>query len=845
MLVKKRQVLTNAGRERSGSYSPFLSPREIQTQNTTPQAVENNVIELSSPFLAASQTVKLKEVSRQQVESTRSDAGQPGSTVPGLQFTPQQASNLPCGNIDEPATTAPLDVATVKKEAQKAILRLWPMGVKYQQYLDEGFDENVIKALFLDLHLDIPKKPTTTTATGSQTAQGVPPADSQKRSGAEDQPSKTGGQRTGEERKDRIARLLAAKAAKTPAVSNAKPAPNQAKAVTAQTQGQHVKKPDTAGKKGKQWGEKERLLQQKIAALQKKRETQGQTSAAEGSSVSEKSTTPNQTARPSSANGEAVASNNQIGVSQIVSIAGVPIPLTAQPGQSSNQRKRPVAADFVEYSSTVGPLKRPFGHNRKETSIIIDVSDGSDDEEMDMDMESPIENYHSSKGLSTQRGPSIRDFPPLTDTPPPRQFSSPVLISTPPNGPANGKRKETELDLKEKAIQEMRRKIAEAEARRNAKKSSSGPQTPHQASSTPESRDNEVLHIPKRPGGQLAHNESGSPRNRRGRIVSLELPRVEESLEEKVKRLNQIREEERRLQSEIDEELARKQMLTEELEQLDAAPSESSSQQNKLTSGTNSGKSQHVLSRPPKHDSNGSAESTSQSGTSPPDQQAAPAPAAATNSASSDESEEESDVSMDEDQSSREPSQDPKSSQEVHRQLQQRVSSSTPSSSADKSQDGSDPNGRGFLVGEDPALVLEPSGGPSEAADERHNDVVTAGVLAVDLESAQTVADQHTTVDVSDVHGDTPMELDSPPISPNPIDSTAPQSPMDEDSADSPQSSAQLSERVSNFAQSPEDTFDAEARATREVMVVSPANQGTSTNQATAGRGRSAPELGK
>lgn len=592
-------MLTKVGRERSGTYSPCLSSREIQTENTTPQAVNNNAIELSSPFLAPSQTAKLKEVSRQQVLSSRGDIDQPSSTVPGLQFPSQQAANLPRANADESATTAALDVATAKKEAQKAILRLWPMGVKYQQYLNEGFDEAVIRALFLDLHLDIPKKPTATAATGSQTAQGVPPANSQQGPSTKDKSSKTGGQGTGEERKDRIARLLAARAAKTPAVSNPKPAPNQAEAaVTAQTQEHHVENTDAAGKKAKQWGDKDRLLQQKIAALQKKRKTQSQMSTAEGSSanVSENSTTPNQTAQPSSVSVEAAASNNQVGVSQSVSKAGMPLPLAAQPSQPPNQRKRPVAADFVEYSSTVGPLKRPFGHNRKEASIIIDVSDGSDNEEMDMDMESPREDHHPSKGAPSHRGPSIRDFPPLTDTPPPRQFSSPVPLSTPPNGLANGKRKETELDLKEKAIQEMRRKIAEAEARRKAKKTSSGPQTPQQASSTPESGDNEVLHIPKRSGAQLAHSESRSPRNRRGRIVSLELPRVEESLEEKVKRLSQIREEERRLQSEIDEELARKQMLTEELEQLDAAPSESSSQQNKLTSGINSGRCQHVLS---------------------------------------------------------------------------------------------------------------------------------------------------------------------------------------------------------------------------------------------------------
>ena len=43
-----------------------------------------------------------------------------------------------------------------KKEAQKAILRLWPMGVKYQHYIDEGLDESVVKPLFEALRLESP-----------------------------------------------------------------------------------------------------------------------------------------------------------------------------------------------------------------------------------------------------------------------------------------------------------------------------------------------------------------------------------------------------------------------------------------------------------------------------------------------------------------------------------------------------------------------------------------------------------------------------------------------------------------------------------------------------------------
>ena len=200
---------------------------------------------------------------------------------------------------------------------------------------------------------------------------------------------------------------------------------------------------------------------------------------------------------------------------------------------------------------------------------------------------------------------------------------------------------------------------------------------------------------------------------------------------------------------------------------------------------------------------------------------------------------------MDEDQSSRESSQGPKPSQEVQ-QPHQRVPSSALQSSADNSQNRPEPHTHDVALGEAAALALEPNGGQSEATDEQHNDVVTADILAVDPQSAQTAADQDTTVDTPDVNGDTPMELDSrplsplSPLSPNPADSTAAQSPMHEDFVNSPQSSTQLSNGISHVAQSPRESHDAKAQGAREVIVVSPASQDTSTDHTVAGRGRSA-----
>lgn len=623
-----------AVRERSASYSPFLSPREIQSGIPTPQpGAEKGA----------------RRDPRQQVVDT------PNPAVPGLQTTNRtpaatftrssagQGQGSASESKDSLGSFKSLQEA--KKEAQKAILRLWPLGVKYQNYIDEGFDEKLIKGLFLDLHLDMPKPTEDSTATKPKVAQprqgGGPDTTKtgplsevqspQPTSAAKDTSAMSDQQRKGEERKDRIARLLAAKAAKPP-IAPKQPTPAASAAVNP-TQRAPEKQPQetapatstTAPSKSKAWGEKERLIQQKIAALQKSREQKSATDTVQASNnrtpVPQEAKATDSPASLSIPTGPRAASLPQASAgtqptpSQLrPPIPGIIVPPNAQTNTSS-QRKRPVASDFVEYSPA--PPKRPFGQARNETSLIIDVSDGSDDEEMDveMDMGSPVDEtlpIRSSGGLG-QRGPAIRDFPPLTDTLPQRQFSSPAPSITPPGGLVNHK-KRTELDMKEKAIQDMRRKIALAEARRKAKQSSGGSVTPSQMGSFSEHKENETPRLPPtesieslsspdrsdRPSPQLTPEPSSAklPKpsealrldplvrtERRGRLLSLEIPRVELSLTEKLSRLQQLRDEEARLQAEIDRSLAEQKRLADELQQLDTTPPSESPQPNGLGSG--------------------------------------------------------------------------------------------------------------------------------------------------------------------------------------------------------------------------------------------------------------------
>lgn len=574
--------------------------------------------------------------------------------VPNLQPSARPPANTSTGNASTQPGMSFRSLHEAKKEAQKAILRLWPLGVKYQTYIDEGFDEKLVRGLFGDLHLDMPKTDLPASQPekmpSRQSNACIPnnsgqPSDRPQQQPvpvSKDTPSKPDQSAKGEERKDRIARLLAAKKTKTPAALMPTPAATQAKRNVAEVQ-LKVTKPAPApptGPKTKAWGEKERLLQQKIAALQKSRETQHPKSATDlaGSGLAQVGSNGTPASLPTKPPSPAAALSiptgpraSVPGASTIIqpspsqprpSIPGLVLPLSAQP-HPSGQRKRPVASDFVEYSSGSGAAKRPFGQARKEDSLIIDVSDVSDDEEMDMDMdmESPGDGPSPIQSSSTpgQHGLSIRDFPPLTDNFTQRQFSSPVPSPAPPNGPTNNRRPATELNRKEKAIQDMRRKIALAEAKRSAKQSSGGLVTPRQAGQTPEPKESEVLRRPptERAGSTSSQDRPDTPYSdmapettsamlpkpseavrldqrqragRRGRIVSLDLPQVESSLEEKLSRLNQLRDEQARLQAEIDRSFAEKRKLNDELEQLETTSSVESPQPNGLDSGDSSGR---------------------------------------------------------------------------------------------------------------------------------------------------------------------------------------------------------------------------------------------------------------
>lgn len=646
------------GRERSGSYSPYLSPREIHAASTldhASQSTQGYQANVKVGQTALNGTDQGRVPGLGQPANSAPDASNTSNGVPTANSAPARnpTTNGKTDNNNEPFTPGYISLAEARKEAQKAILKLWPLGVRGKHYIDEGIDEKVVKGLFSDLHLDFSTgKPVQPDAT-QPTRQSLPseprtsaPATSkspstERKSLAQPQignkPSEGDKMDKSEERKDRIARLLAEKAAKgpaptlataattaaapapiaiqaavsvrppapataparditqaqalapsiaTPQASTAVPAqhpPTSLTAVPAVTNPTMTARSSTSSTptgpkpKTKTKEEIERLLRQKMEALQKSRERGAEKAESDkiSSSPVKNGGAQTVTLQPTIPVLERSSTANTTPEEQSTQDKG-PIPRlflssASQAMQPVNVRKRPVAADFVDYPAS-DSLKRPFGQKRQNSSLVIDVSDGSDDEEMDidMDMDSPDETPLTIQRSNTpgRKGPSLAEFPPLRDLSRRNVHSPASGTNTPPSGYMSTKEKELlakETAAKERAIQEMRRRIAEIEAKQKAKK---GSQTPNQAAATPSQSNDSASSgaiVPRpssvaagkidAPSAQLISeavsarlpkpSESSPKENaqtERSRSVSVSASRANAALEEKKKQLAALRE---------------------------------------------------------------------------------------------------------------------------------------------------------------------------------------------------------------------------------------------------------------------------------------------------------------
>ncbi|PSR88538.1 hypothetical protein BD289DRAFT_473739 [Coniella lustricola] len=467
------KLVQEVERDRTRSYSPHLSPAEVE------QACE----------------VAVPRDPHDSQAMAPDTAGCPGNVRASPH--PDTLQNDVTATITSRLFSS---LPEAHNEAKKAILRLLPHGVKFQTYIDEGFDANLIRSLFAQLNLPtdsvpstasqkpvpIREKPSQEPSTSTQTTNPAPADSTAKKQ---------------EERKDRIARLLAEKKAKAvvapPALSPATTSKDAPKSTTASVA--------AATKGAATRAENDRLLQQKIALIKARNTQKLSQKAAQSQPVTPQGPTEvvQSPLRPASAAGSTIPLQAQASpMPPVPSKSATPLrpkSVTSSPSMANiptgprglpqlNQRKRPVAADFMD-----GPalsIKRPFLANRQNSSLVISISDDEDDDDDDdedddveMEVDSATDESSAPAQKSTvlpKRGPVIRDYPPLTNTNTPRQIPSPLSALA-------GKNSNEDLEAKEKAIEALRRRIEEAEARAKIKpkKGSATPSTPNNGNTSP------------------------------------------------------------------------------------------------------------------------------------------------------------------------------------------------------------------------------------------------------------------------------------------------------------------------------------------------------------------------
>ncbi|KAI5464092.1 hypothetical protein BGZ63DRAFT_411906 [Mariannaea sp. PMI_226] len=577
-----------ATRERSGSYSPYLSPREIHSNGQVHSASDAN--------------------GRCFSDALANDSNQ---------------------------------VATAKQKAEEAVRRLWPLNIRYENYLEEGIDKDLLDNVFKDLGLDpavakiLPEKIVPSPGIKDQGT----PKEAQDASATKDSEKASNGSSEGEkpldkseERKDRIARLLAAKGSKpaapivpTAATTSAPSAlsvlPAQSLSTPTETaiESSTPSEAPTAAKGPrltKSQSEKSKLIQQKMEALRKQREAnksvpppQALATPVAVTSLPQPTTLPNTPAANDNVADSSLSGPSDLPTAPVAqplttlersdSIGGGSIPglfLSApQPSPVINERKRPVAADLNE-NSDANNHKRPFGQTRHSQPFLIDVSDEEGDTDMDIDSpeDEPTPNFQpSTPGRTT----SFRDYPALPDSISHRQLSSPRTGGT-PIGYGNG----IDLEHMNKQIEDMKRKIAEAEARKKAKLSNNGtpsvPQSQVQskegsvemtAAAVPVSEVTSQLTVeiddarsssqpsqpPSRPVSQppspaplrlpkVRGNTTDRKTPLRARIASERLPVLEAHRKEQMRHLKHLQDEIARIERDIQDSLAEERELREE-----------------------------------------------------------------------------------------------------------------------------------------------------------------------------------------------------------------------------------------------------------------------------------------
>lgn len=465
-------------------------------------------------------------------------------------------------HIPDTSDTRAKATVSSRRQAQDAILRLWPLNVRFKDYIDEGLDQAVIQDLFRDLGLQVDSSMSITQSKATKTDKTTPsvtaevvPARIEAAVAVDDSITATATKTQkdkAEERKDRIARLLAAKGSKQTAAPG-EPATQSSSTSTS-----------TPAAPSKPQTEKSKLLQQKMEALRQARAAQAQKITEDPlprhdvkGDVTMESVQVTDTVEPNKHTSQTIS-------------AEVIEPPPPHP-VSVTQHKRPSPAEPSD--SLDKPSKRPFGQPRQAQPFLIDVSDDENDEAMDLD--SP-----ELRPASVNRPSSpfkITPFRDLHTAPNPmlnRQVSSPM--TTPPistSGKGN-------LEHMHKEIELMKKKIAEAEARKKFRPSAPGSPSVDMTASPGQAAEAVINGAPEgssqspQPSGvhqtmaaSPAESSRAGRRNRsrsRSRAATDRLPIVEAHRKEKLLKLQALQSQVQMMEREIEESLREEERLRSE-----------------------------------------------------------------------------------------------------------------------------------------------------------------------------------------------------------------------------------------------------------------------------------------
>jgi hypothetical protein len=604
----------------------------------------------------AQEVKKLQEVKKSQEKPTENlPSPRPTSAAKSVSVSiptqPPVQSTLPQSASSQVANATPIkSLVEARKEAQKAILNLYPLGVRFQNFLDEGFDEAIVGRVFDDIGLS--RTASHPTNSGSSAQNLSLESNKEENLHLVSSTGVNGSQgKAGEKLQEPV---------------NSKATPVEQKVLSSALAPSNAAVPA----KPAEPTEKELILQMKMEALRKSREQRAQKAAAKNDTsgsappapisqpqtsapaptipsqseapklvaqpepeselpkVGTSTTTPlpdsllpeaeGQLAKSSPPSSQPTTTQTSTVIPGLfrTSAAASPAPITtsfnAMYGSANGiQRKRPVAADFD--SPSIAPaFKRPFGHSQKETSLVIDVSEdeaNSDDEDIAMDLESQADQaspMQADSKMSDQQNTAIQNLPPLSNLPPRKPFTPPLVASaasTPP--PRKPVRNPATLQEKESQIEELRRKIAEAEAAKALKKaklSGSGTRTPQSADGSAENgkvtnngglaskveasvkiqtlmniAQDQVNSDQKRlaeaqadeaqKAVELKRIEAEQKRLRRQQIAT-ELPRVDAEAQQNQLKLEELRAEMARIEAAVQMNLEEKRRMAEEMDRL-------------------------------------------------------------------------------------------------------------------------------------------------------------------------------------------------------------------------------------------------------------------------------------